>query len=361
MLSSLDHWRLTNILAPMPSHATARAAATRCRYTGAMQSQSTRKGDRDVAIRSIHSLGADQYQHFWDNAVPPALTVQPGEPVTVSTRDAGNNQIQPGDGVEAVINLDFSRVNPITGPIAIAGARPGDVLQVDILEIETLDWGWTANIPGFGLLADEYPDPFVHTWQFDRERQVAQFRPGINVPLDPFVGVIGLAPAEPGQHATIPPRRVGGNMDIRFMRAGTTLYLPVAVEGALFSVGDAHGAQGDGEVCGVAIETSGSVTLNFTLHRSFQVAYPMYEVPGGLVRCGVERGYHAATGIGPDLMEAAREAVRGMIAHLGRTRNLSPLEAYVLCSVAADLKISEIVDAPNWVVSCFLPNNLFEA
>src|SRR6185437_13404218 len=135
---------------------------------------------------------------------------------------------QRGAGVDAVINLDFSRVNPITGPIAIEGARPGDVLRVEILAIETREWGWTANIPGFGLLADEYPEPFVKVWECDYERNTAQFRPGIQVPLDPFVGVIGVAPAESGQHATIPPRRVGGNMDIRFMRAGSTLYLPVA-------------------------------------------------------------------------------------------------------------------------------------
>jgi acetamidase/formamidase len=314
-----------------------------------------------VAVRSLHTVREDQYQHVWDNSVPPVLTVRPNEPVTLHTRDAGNDQIKPGDGVEAVVNLDFSRVNPITGPIAIEGARPGDVLQVDILEIETRPWGWTANIPGFGLLADEYPDPFLHTWELDHERGVAQFRPGINVPLDPFVGVIGVAPAEPGQHPTLPPRRVGGNMDVRFMRAGTTLYLPVAVEDALFSLGDAHAAQGDGEVCGVAIETAAQVTVNFTLHRSFMLAYPAYDVAGAVVRRAQERGYHATTGIGPDLMEAARDAVRGMIAYLGRTRGLAPLEAYALCSVAADLKISEIVDAPNWVVSFFLPNNLFDA
>jgi acetamidase/formamidase len=281
--------------------------------------------------------------------------------VTFQTRDSGNNQIQPGADVAAVQALDFSRVNPITGPIAIAGAQPGDVLQVDIQAIETQDWGWTANIPGFGLLAEEYPDPFVHIWQFDPERGTTEFRPGIHVPLDPFVGVIGVAPAEPGQHATLPPRSVGGNMDIRFMRAGTTLYLPVAVEGALFSLGDAHGAQGDGEVCGVAIETSAQVTVNFTLHRSYALRQPAFAVPGKLVRTGQERGYFATTGVNPDLMEASREAVRGMIDHLVRTRDLSPLEAYVLCSVAGDLKISEIVDAPNWVVSFFLPDALFSA
>ncbi len=313
-----------------------------------------------MSVRSIHTLDAERYQHFWDNSVPPVLTVRPGEPITVATRDSGNSQIQPGDGVEAVVNLDFSRVNPITGPIAIEGARPGDVLQVDIQEIDVRDWGWTASIPGFGLLADEYPDPYVKLWQCDWDRHVAQFKPGISVPLDPFVGVIGVAPEESGQHATVPPRRVGGNMDVRFMRAGTTLYLPVAVEGALFSIGDLHCAQGDGEVCGTAIETAGTVALNFTLHRSFSLDFPMYYVEGHLVRRGTERGYHATTGIGPDLMDATRDAVRGMIAYLHRTHDVSPVEAYVLCSVAGDLKISEVVDAPNWVVSFLVPDSLFD-
>ena len=314
-----------------------------------------------MSVRSIHTLDAVRYQNFWDNSVPPILTVRPGDLLTVETRDSGNNQILPGAGIEAVLNLDFSRVDPITGPIAIEGARPGDVLQVDIQRIEVRDWGWTANIPGFGLLADDYPDPYVKLWECDWERHTAQFKSGISVPLDPFIGVIGVAPEDPGRHATVPPRRVGGNMDVRFMRAGTTLYLPVAVENALFSIGDLHCAQGDGEVCGTAIETAGTVSLSFTLHRSFSLAYPMYDVAGQLVRTSTERGYHATTGIGPDLLEAARNAVRGMIAYLGRTRDVPPLEAYALCSVAGDLKISEVVDAPNWVVSFLLPNALFDS
>jgi acetamidase/formamidase len=150
-------------------------------------------------------------------------------------------------------------------------------------------------------------------------------------------------------------------MDIRFMREGTSLYLPVAVEGALFSLGDAHAAQGDGEVCGVAIETAATVTVRFSLLRSLSLKTPAYDVAGALVRTSTERGYHATTGIGPDLMEASKDAVRAMISHLERTRGLAPDEAYALCSVAGDLKISEVVDAPNWVVSFFLPNNLFQA
>ena len=311
-------------------------------------------------MRTIHSVSQDQYQQCWDNSVSPVLTVRPGEPVTFQTREGSNGQIKPGDTAAVLNSLDFARVNPIVGPVGVEGARPGDVLEVDLLEIElSQSWGWTANIPGFGLLADEFTEPYLHLWEFDPERGAAQFQPGITIPLGPFLGVIGVAPGQAGQHSTVPPRRVGGNMDIQFMRAGTKLYLPVEVEAALFSLGDAHAAQGDGEVCGTAIETAARVTLSVALHRSFQLDYPALDVAGALEPGGQENGYDATTGIGPDLMEAARDAVRGMIAHLGRTHELQPLDAYALCSVAADLKISEIVDKPNWVVSCFLPHHIF--
>jgi acetamidase/formamidase len=312
-----------------------------------------------MTVRSIHSVSREQFQNTWDNSVPPVLTVRENETVTIATLDASNLQIDTGSTIDAVTNLDFGRVNPVHGPIVVEGAHPGDVLQVDLHSIDIQSWGWTANIPGFGLLADEYGDPFLHVWELDLERSMAEFRPGISVPLDPFIGVIGLAPAAPGQHSTVPPSRVGGNMDTRFMRAGTSLYLPVEMEGALFSLGDVHAAQGDGEICGTAIETAGEVTLSFKVHHSKNLAFPSYSVAGRLVRTSEERGYHATTGIGPDLFEATRDAARGMIAYLGETHDLSPLEAYALCSVAADLKISEVVDYPNWVVSYFLPNSIF--
>jgi acetamidase/formamidase len=312
-----------------------------------------------MTVRSIHSINQDQFQNVWDNAAPPILTVRENEAVTIRTREASNLQITPESDVSAITTLDFGAVNPVHGPIAVEGARVGDVLQVDIHSIDIHTWGWTANIPGFGLLADTYTDPFLHIWELDLEKGVAQFRPGIAVPIDPFIGVIGVAPAAPGQHSTVPPSRVGGNMDTRFMRAGTTLYLPIEVEGALFSLGDVHAAQGDGEVCGTAIETAGDVTLSFTVHHNRRQAFPAYAVAGALVRTSEERGYYATTGIGPDLFEATRDAVREMIVYLGETRGLSELEAYALCSVGADLKISEVVDLPNWVVSFFLPNSLF--
>nr|WP_272211984.1 acetamidase/formamidase family protein [Marinicella sp. W31]MDC2877877.1 acetamidase/formamidase family protein [Marinicella sp. W31] len=166
--------------------------------------------------------------------------------------------------------------------------------------------------------------------------------------------------AEPGNHSVIPPRRVGGNMDIRDIAAGTTLYLPVEVDGALLSIGDTHAAQGDGEVCGTAIESAMDVSVTVEVIRDAAPKTPHFSAPGPISRHLDAAGYEVTTGIGPDLMQAAREAVSNMIEHLGRTRNLDPVDAYMLCSVCGDLKISEIVDAPNWVVSFYFPRIVFE-
>ncbi len=183
----------------------------------------------------------------------------------------------------------------------------------------------------------------------------AVYGPGGRVPLKPFCGTIGLAPAEPGPHSIVPPRRVGGNMDIRDLSEGTVLYLPVEVAGALFSLGDTHAAQGDGEVCGTAIESPMTVALRFELEKDAGLAFPRFETPGPVSRHLDEKGYHVTTGIGPDLMAATRDAVAGMIDLLGRLHGLAPEDAYMLGSVAADLRISEVVDQPNWVVSFYFP------
>ena len=174
--------------------------------------------------------------------------------------DASGGQLSAKSTVADVPRIDFARVNPVTGPIFIDGAEPGDALKVTFHDFRPSGWGWTANIPGFGLLADQFTDPALHIWTYDTVGMApAAFSPMGRVPLKPFTGTIGLAPAEPGLHSVVPPRRVGGNMDIRDLSTGTVLYLPVEVAGALFSVGDTHAAQGDGEVCGTAIESPMSV------------------------------------------------------------------------------------------------------
>jgi acetamidase/formamidase len=210
-------------------------------------------------------------------------------------------------------------------------------------------------------LADQFKEPALHLWKYDAKALTpALYGPGGRVPLKPFCGTIGLAPAEPGLHSIVPPRRVGGNMDIRDIAAGTELYLPVEVSGGLFSVGDTHAAQGDGEVCGTAIESPMTVALKFDLVKKANLPFPRFTTPGPVARHLDAKGYEVTTGIGPDLMQAARAAVGGMIELLSTRHNMSAVEAYMLCSVCADLRISEIVDVPNWVVSLYFPRIVFE-
>lgn len=307
---------------------------------------------------SIHLLRSQEHLG-WSRDHDPAVTIHSGSEVTVETQDASAGQLSKTSTASGLESLDPARVNPVTGPIFVEGAKPGDVLQIELLNVEPSAWGWTAQLPGFGLLADQFPDPWLHVWEIDGK--TAPFGDGIQVPVEPFCGVIGVAPAEPGVHSVIPPRKVGGNMDIKQMGAGTTLYLPVEVEGALPGIGDTHAAQGDGEVCGTAIESAMTVTARVTVRDDLKIDTPEFDVARPLERVSAAKaGYHAVTGIAPDLMQAARQSIERMIEYLGSRYRLDPQSAYALCSVAVDLKISEVVDAPNWVVSAFLPNDLFD-
>ncbi len=241
----------------------------------------------------------------------------------------------------------------------VKGARPGDALEVEILEFDARDWGWTAIIPGFGLLADEFSEPWLRISKVDPDRRAVVFSDSVTLPYEPFPGTIGVAPPEPGPHSIVPPSRWGGNMDIKHLRAGTTLLLPVGVEGALFSVGDTHAAMGDAEVCGTAVETAMDITLRISLRRNLDLPAPQYRVPAGELARTQQSAYHVCTGVAPDLMEATRAATRALIGHLVDVRGLDREEAYALCSVAADLRIHEVVDAPNWMVGAFIPDDIF--
>jgi acetamidase/formamidase len=307
---------------------------------------------------SIHEV-IRRTQLNWSNEREPIVTVRSGTQLTLAVPDASAGQIGAGSGLDAVANLDFDRVNPTCGPIHVEGAQAGDVLAIEILEMAMSAHGWTAIFPGFGLLSDQFKDPWLKTWEIGGDGH-ALFREGISIPLQPFCGVIGLAPAEPGVHSVVPPRRVGGNLDVKQLGVGTTLYLPVEVEGALLGIGDTHAAQGDGEVCGTAIESPATVTVRLSVRRDLDIDAPELDVTRPLERpAAAATGYHATTGVAPDLMAATRQSIERMIVHLTRRFGLEPEEAYALCSVAVDLKISEVVDAPNWVVSAFLPNDLF--
>jgi len=303
-----------------------------------------------------HELQSEPVHRVFSRDIPPRLRVQPGDEVLLHCQDASGGAVTPETTVRT--RRPGPPGHPLTGPVFVEGAEPGDALVVEILGLTHHGWGWSSFAPGRGLLPDDFAAPYLHIWRLEGE--AAWLRPGVRVPLQPFPGIVGLAPAVTGQHSTMPPRRVGGNMDIRHLTAGTTLHLPVEVPGALFSAGDCHGAQGDGEVCITGIEAPMAMRVRLSVNQGAAPAFPEFRTPPGSLNPGADgAGFHATTGIGPDLRRGAQDAVRGMIAYLGREHGLSREESYVLCSVAADLKISEIVDLPSYVVSCYLPLSLF--
>ena len=308
-----------------------------------------------------HTVHRHQHHQGWDNSFAPVLTIAPGQTVEFDVSESSGGQLSPQSTVADVARMDFGKINPVCGPVFIDGTQPGDVVKVTLLNFQPSGWGWTANIPGFGLLADDFRDPALHLWTYNADTLApALYGSWARVPLKPFTGTIGVAPAAPGLHSIVPPRRVGGNMDVRDMATGTELYLPVEVAGALFSVGDTHAAQGDGEVGGTAIESPMRVALKFELIKQTPLAFPRFTTPGPVTRHLDSRGYEVTTGIGPDLMAAARAAVRSMVDLLTRQHAMPAVEAYMLCSVCGDLRISEIVDAPNWTVSFYFPRVVFD-
>lgn len=307
--------------------------------------------------KTIHQA---QHHFGWDRTIPPVAHVAPGERLAFECMDASAGQLTKDSGLPDLTAMDPGKVNPVTGPIHVDGAEPGDTLVVRLLDFEASGFAWTANIPGFGLLADQFPDPALHIWSYEKDAKTpAAFSSSAKVPLKPFAGTLGVAPAEAGPHSVIPPRRVGGNLDIRDLAAGTTLYLPIEVEGALFSIGDTHAAQGDGEVCGTAMESPMNVQLEIDLIKQENLAMPRFETPGPVTRHLDSEGYEVTTGVGPDLMAGARQAVSGMIELLSKQQGLSAVDAYMLCSVCGDLRILEVVDAPNWVVGFYFPKVVF--
>lgn len=303
-----------------------------------------------------HYLDDSIVCNAWDNSIAPRLSIAPGDTVTFVCREASGAQIGPNSQASELVGLDFGRVNPLTGPVYVEGAEPSDALKVEILKFEHQGWGWTGIIPGFGLLADEFPDPYLKIWRLNSEW--AEFRPGIRVPLEPFCGEMGVAPQEAGPVSAVSPGKHGGNLDTRGLTVGAVLYLPVWVKGALFCCGDCHGAQGDGEVCGTGIEAPMAVTLRFGLIKGRSLSEFRFEAPSPLTKAD-RLGYYVTTAHGPDLFANARQAIRYQIEHLVEHHGLSRAEAYALCSVAVDLKISQIVDTPNYIVSAYLPKSIF--
>jgi len=301
-----------------------------------------------------HRIELDTYHYKWNKAHKPALTIRPGDDVTFEINEVTSGQITEGSNVDAVKNLDIAKLYPMAGPVYVEGAMPGDTLTVEVLDVVHGDWGWSAIVNGLGLL-EEFQEPYLYLWNL-RKRDFADFQGGIKIPLRPFCGTMGVALPEEGSFEVLPPGKNGGNMDIRHLVAGSVLELPVFVDGALFSTSDLHAAMGDGEVCVTAIECPGTARFRFGVKKDSKLGWPRFFSKGDEK---AEKGYYTATGIGPDLMAVTKDSVRNMIAHLTKTYGLTKEDAYVLCSVAADMKIHEIVDQPNWVVGTTISLDIF--
>lgn len=299
----------------------------------------------------------------WDNSLEPALTVNPGDVVVVHCVEATDGQLGPESTADVLATLDFDRIHTLSGPIAVAGAEPGDVVSVEMLDFAHEGWAWTMVHPGLGLLHEDFGETReLRIWKAGEDGR-ATFTDGIRVPIEPFCGVVGIAPAEPGARFTLPPSRVGGNLDIRHLIRGSTLYLPVEVDGALLSLGDCHLAQGDGEICGTALEAPMTVTIRVGLVKSYPTAAPFFTTSGPTTSRSDGLGYHVTTAIGLDLQEGARNAVRAMIDYLEAEHGLSRVDGYVLCSAAGDLKMAVpvLADGHRSVVSFHLPKSIFVA
>jgi acetamidase/formamidase len=309
-----------------------------------------------------HVLERGKIHYKWDNSLPSAIEIESGDVVHCDTEEVTDGQIKPGMPASALGSLDFDRLYPLAGPIFVKGAEPGDILEVEILKLQPLDWGWTGIIPGLGLLQEDFTTPYIRYFDLTNG-ETAALREDILIPLQPFCGTMGVATDEPGQHMVLPPTKGAGNIDTRHLNIGAKLYLPVYVPGAMFSAGDCHATQGDGEVCVTGLECPMQFSLRFNVKKGRSLPpwrYQFITPPGPLQAKSDAKGYFVNTALGPDLMENAKNAVRGLIDWLGAEHGLSREDAYVLCSLAADLKISQIVDAPNWGVSAYLALSVFQ-
>jgi len=296
----------------------------------------------------------------WDVTIAPVVHAQPGDIIVAETDDFAGGQIRRDSDAADLLTLDFDQIYPLAGPIHVAGAEPGDALAIELLGFDLPDWGWACIIPGFGLLPPgEFDAPVLRIFDLT-EGDTTELCPGVRIPIEPFCGTLGVPEAGMRGVAIPPPHAGGGNIDCRHVTAGTILYLPVGADGGLLSLGDAHAAQGDGEVAISGIECAMRTRLRVDVVKGLEISAPQLRRPAGSLTPRVDAGgWFATTGVETDLMEAARSAVRAMISHLGRERGLTRENAYILCSLAGDLKITEVVDTPMWMVGCFMPDAVF--
>jgi acetamidase/formamidase len=297
------------------------------------------------------TITTDEKTHSkFSSKIEPVLKVPNGSVVEAFTQEATGGQLNINSTIEDIKKVDMDKVHTLTGPIYVEGAEVGDVLAVELLDLEPGDWGWTALEPEFGFLAGEHDTELFKTYALDKVNNLVHFSENVSIPLKPFPGVMGVAPATEDMLVTFPPRANGGNMDDPHMVKGVTIYFPIFVKGALFSIGDTHAVQGLGEVVGTAVECDMRVRFRLRVIKNKTIAEPQYE----------SDDYYATTGFATTLDEAAKKATRFMIKHISETYNISWEEAYMLCSLAGDLKIAEVVDEPNMLVTMHVPKHIFK-
>lgn len=298
-----------------------------------------------------HELKAEPTHSVWDRALEPRLRIEPGDEVQIECVDASGEQVRPGMTTAEYLQIDRTRIHALTGPIWIEGAEPGDALEVEVLATRHLGWGWSSIVEGLGFLKNRFHEPYLFHWQLVGE-STSSLAPAV-VPVRPFLGVMGVARAEDGSFRTRPPGPFGGNLDVRELCAGSRLYLPVFNRGALFSCGDGHAAQGDGEVCINGIECPLDVTLRFHLHKNQPLAGPLVESSESVARDSSSNSW-VVVETGTDIAEAARAATHRMIDLLVSRCGMSDVHAYILCSVALRLRLSQVVNEPVHTVSAAL-------
>lgn len=303
--------------------------------------------------RSIHCPLCGSLHPHWNRCVPPALHVVPGQSFTLVSPDASNGLLGCQSTALDISRIDFRQLDPLCGPIYVEGAEPGDALMLEILELELGSWGWTGLLPDFGLLSDQFPEPFFRG--FDLTQGYAEIF-GERFVLKPMLGVLGVAPEQDGDFPSIAPTLAGGNIDVRYLTQGAKVYLPVYNKGALISGGDGHALQGEGEISGTAIEAGMSATIRVNLIKQRHLPAPFLDISTAPY---VETEYRDFLGIGPDLFTAARDAVRFAVDEMSFSLKVEPFEAYSVLGMIGELRIHEIVDKPNWVVGCMVPRRLF--
>ncbi|WP_280243493.1 acetamidase/formamidase family protein [Nocardia abscessus] len=310
---------------------------------------------------TTHYLSKESHHDKFDNSLEPALTIDSGDTVVFECVEASGNQVTRESTVEDLKVLDWDKFHRLTGPVAVRGAEPGDVLKIEILDFEHEGWAWTCIAPEYGVLAEEFGDTHaLRVWEVGADERV-ELTPGIRVPVAPFMGVMGVALAEPGAHSTLPPRSMGGNLDSRHLVKGSTLLLPVQVPGALFSTGDGHLGQGDGEVCIAALEGPLTVTLRISVVKGRSIRAPQFITYAPTTSKVDGMGYYVTGAAGLDLQDGVRRAVSDMIEYLQAEYGLNRIDAYMLCSVAGDLKIAVPVLGPGHAsfVTFHMPRSIF--